>query len=155
MARVTVEDCVTRVPNRFELVMLAAQRGRNIAAGAPLTLDRDNDKNAVVALREIADAKVDLKDLENGLIRGLQTIVESDDPEGEEMDLLPLSEDTAEEISAELGEERGEARAADEMREDELHLEDDAVAVDAEGEDDVDVDVEPAADSGGDEPETL
>ncbi len=157
MARVTVEDCVTRVPNRFELVMLAAQRGRNIAAGAPLTLDRDNDKNAVVALREIADAKVDFKDLENGLIRGLQTIVESDDPEGEEIDLLPLSEDTAEEI----GEERGEARAADEMREDELHLEEDAVAVDAEGEDDVDVDidVEPDADSGGDfggdEPETL
>lgn len=124
MARVTVEDCVTRVPNRFELVMVAAQRGRNIGAGAPLTLDRDNDKNAVVALREIAEAKVDLKELENGLIRGLQTVVEADEPEGEEMDLLPISEEVAEE----LGEARGEARADQVMSEDELHFEDDAVA---------------------------
>lgn len=124
MARVTVEDCVTRVPNRFELVMVAAQRGRNIGAGAPLTLDRDNDKNAVVALREIAEAKVDLKELENGLIRGLQTVVEADEPEGEEMDLLPVSEEVAEE----LGEARGEARADQVMSEDELHFEDDAAA---------------------------
>src|SRR5512134_3453378 len=120
MARVTVEDCVTRVPNRFELVMLAAQRGRNIGAGAPLAVDRDNDKNAVVALREIAEAKVDLKELENGLVRGLQTVVEADEPEGEEMDLLPLSE--------ELGDERGEARSEEVISEDELHFEDDAVA---------------------------
>jgi DNA-directed RNA polymerase subunit omega len=124
MARVTVEDCVTRVPNRFELVMVAAQRGRNIGAGAPLTLDRDNDKNAVVALREIAEAKVDLKELENGLIRGLQTVVEADEPEGEEMDLLPISEEVAEE----LGIERGEARADQVMSEDELHFEDDVAA---------------------------
>ncbi len=124
MARVTVEDCVTRVPNRFELVMVAAQRGRNIGAGAPLTLDRDNDKNAVVALREIAEAKVDLKELENGLIRGLQTVVEADEPEGEEMDLLPISEEVAEE----LGEQRGEARADEVMSEDELHFEDDVAA---------------------------
>lgn len=104
--------------------MVAAQRGRNIGAGAPLTLDRDNDKNAVVALREIAEAKVDLKELENGLIRGLQTVVEADEPEGEEMDLLPISEEVAEE----LGEARGEARADQVMSEDELHFEDDAVA---------------------------
>lgn len=127
MARVTVEDCVTRVPNRFELVMLAAQRGRNIGAGAPLALDRDNDKNAVVALREIAEARVDLKELENGLIRGLQTVVEADEPEGEEMDLLPLSE--------ELGEERGEPRADQVMSEDELHFEDDAAAAQEVAED--------------------
>lgn len=127
MARVTVEDCVTRVPNRFELVMLAAQRGRNIGAGAPLAVDRDNDKNAVVALREIAEAKVDLKELENGLVRGLQTVVEADEPEGEEMDLLPLSED--------LGEERGEARADEVMSEDELHFEDDAAATEEVAED--------------------
>lgn len=131
MARVTVEDCVTRVPNRFELVMLAAQRGRNIGAGAPLALDRDNDKNAVVALREIAEAKVDLKELENGLIRGLQTVVEADEPEGEEMDLLPLSEELAEE----LGEERGEARADQVISEDELHFEDDAAAAQEVAED--------------------
>ena len=140
MARVTVEDCVTRVPNRFELVMLAAQRGRNIGAGAPLSLDRDNDKNAVVALREIAEAKVDLKELENGLIRGLQTVVEADEPEGEEMDLLPLSEELSEELGAELSEERGEARADQVMSEDELHFEDDAVAAEDVAEDsDVDV----------------
>lgn len=120
MARVTVEDCVTRVPNRFELVMVAAQRGRNIGAGAPLVVDRDNDKNAVVALREIAEAKVDLKELENGLIRGLQTVVEADEPEGEEIDLLPLGED--------LRDERGEARAVEEMSEDELHFEDESTA---------------------------
>lgn len=154
MARVTVEDCVTRIPNRFELVMLAAQRGRNIAAGAPLSVDRDNDKNAVVALREIADAKVDLKDLENGLIRGLQTIVESDDPEGEEIDLLPLSEEGGEESVDEIGEERGEARASDELREDELYLEDDAAAA-AEGDDDADADAGPDAELGDDQPEVL
>lgn len=143
MARVTVEDCVTRVPNRFELVMMAAQRGRNIGAGAPLTLDRDNDKNAVVALREIAEAKVDLKELENGLIRGLQTVVEADEPEGEEMDLLPISEELSEELGearAELSEELGEARADQVMSEDELHFEDDAVAAQDAGNDDADSD---------------
>lgn len=155
MARVTVEDCVTRVPNRFELVMLAAQRGRNIGAGAPLSLDRDNDKNAVVALREIAEAKVDLKELENGLIRGLQTVVEADEPEGEEMDLLPISE--------ELGEERGEARADQVMSEDDLHFEDDAAAAqeiadDIEDEDlgaaDVEADEEGGPElDGGEEPQ--
>ena len=122
MARVTVEDCVTRVPNRFELVMMAAQRGRNISAGAPLTLDRDNDKNAVVALREIAEAKVDLKELENSLIRGLQTVVEADEREDDEIDLLPMSE--------QINEERGEAQATEELKEDELHYEDDDVADD-------------------------
>ncbi len=60
MARVTVEDCVEKVPNRFELVLLAAQRARNLSRGEELTLDRDNDKNPVVALREIADETLDL-----------------------------------------------------------------------------------------------
>lgn len=138
MARVTVEDCVTRVPNRFELVMLAAQRGRNIGAGAPLTLDRDNDKNAVVALREIAEARVDLKELEGGLIRGLQTVVEADEPEGEEMDLLPSGGAIAEELGESLGEERGEASASEEISEDELHFEDDAKALLAGDDDEVD-----------------
>lgn len=90
MARVTVEDCVLRIPNRFELVMLAAQRARKLGAGATLTVDRDNDKNAVVALREIADARVDLKELENALIRGLQKVVEPDEPEVEELDSLTM-----------------------------------------------------------------
>src|SRR5918994_5050496 len=79
MARITVEDCVTRVPNRFELVMLAAQRARDVSAGASLTLDRDNDKNPVVALREIADGSVDLDHLRYELIHGLRRHVEIED----------------------------------------------------------------------------
>jgi len=81
MARVTVEDCVLRVPNRFDLVMMAGQRAREVAAGAPLTIDRDNDKNPVVALREIADATVSLATLQESLVRGLQRHVENDEPE--------------------------------------------------------------------------
>ncbi len=83
MARVTVEDCVVRVPNRFDLVMLASRRARDIHSGAPLAVDRDNDKNPVVALREIADDSVDLKHLHNSLIQGLQKHVEVDEPEEE------------------------------------------------------------------------
>jgi DNA-directed RNA polymerase subunit omega len=72
MARITVEDCVLKVPNRFELVMLAAQRARDVSAGAPLEVDRDNDKNPVVALREIADDHVPLDHLRYELIHGLR-----------------------------------------------------------------------------------
>src|SRR3546814_4547996 len=83
MARVTVEDCVLRIPNRFELVMIAAQRARDISAGGSLTVDRDNDKNPVVALREIADETVPLDGLRSALIQGLQKHVEVDEPEEE------------------------------------------------------------------------
>lgn len=76
MARITVEDCVTRVPNRFELVMLSAQRARDISAGAPLSIERDNDKNPVVALREIAEGTVELDHLRYELIHGLRRHVE-------------------------------------------------------------------------------
>jgi len=79
MARITVEDCVTRIPNRFELVMLAAQRARDVSAGAPLTVERDNDKNPVIALREIADGTVDLDHLRYELIHGLRRHVEIED----------------------------------------------------------------------------
>jgi DNA-directed RNA polymerase subunit omega len=79
MARITVEDCVTRVPNRFELVMLAAQRARDVSAGAPLTVERDNDKNPVVALREIAEGTVELDHLRYELIHGLRRHVEIED----------------------------------------------------------------------------
>ena len=92
MARVTVEDCVTKIPNRFELVMLAAQRARSIAAGAELTLDRDNDKNPVVALREIADETIDLDDLREGLVKSLQKHVEMDEPEEDEVDLIAVQQ---------------------------------------------------------------
>ena len=95
MARVTVEDCVTRIPNRFELVMLASQRARDISAGSTLTLDRDNDKNPVVALREIADVTVDFDVLRNCIVQGLQKHVEIDEPEEDEIDVLSGSDPIA------------------------------------------------------------
>lgn len=79
MARITVEDCVLKVPNRFELVMLAAQRARDVSAGAPLAVERDNDKNPVVALREIAEGEVELDHLRYELIHGLRRHVEIED----------------------------------------------------------------------------
>jgi DNA-directed RNA polymerase subunit omega len=81
MARITVEDCVERVPSRFELVMLAAQRARDLSAGSALTVDRDNDKNPVVALREIAEGTIDLDHLRYELIHGLRRHVEVDSEE--------------------------------------------------------------------------
>lgn len=81
MARVTVEDCVDKVENRFELVLLASHRARQIAQGQPITVDRDNDKNPVVALREIADETLSPDDLKEDLIHSLQKHVEVDEPE--------------------------------------------------------------------------
>jgi DNA-directed RNA polymerase subunit omega len=81
MARVTVEDCVVKVPNRFELVLLAAQRAREIASGAPLTVERDDDKNPVIALREIAEETIALDHQRDSLVRGMQKHVEIDEPE--------------------------------------------------------------------------
>ncbi len=88
MARVTVEDCVDKVPNRFELVMLAAHRAREISSGAPLTVDRDNDKNPVVSLREIADETQQADDLRERMIEAQQTQIEVDEPEEDAMSLL-------------------------------------------------------------------
>lgn len=81
MARVTVEDCIEKVSNRFELVMLAAQRARKIGSGASLLVERDNDKNPVVALREIAEEKVATEDLKEELIQNHQRVIEMDDSE--------------------------------------------------------------------------
>jgi len=81
MARVTVEDCVVKVPNRFELVLFAAQRTREITAGGPLTVDRDDDKNPVVALREIAEETIEFDHLRTSVVRGMQKHVEIDEPE--------------------------------------------------------------------------
>ncbi len=92
MARVTVEDCVTKVPNRFELVLLAAQRARDVSSGAEITIERDNDKNPVVALREIAESTVPLDGLQNGLIQSLQKHVEPEEPEEDEIDVLASRE---------------------------------------------------------------
>jgi DNA-directed RNA polymerase subunit omega len=88
MARVTVEDCVDKVNNRFDLVLSAAQRARQISSGAPLHVERDNDKNAVVALREIAEEKVEPYDLSESIVHGLRQVVESDEPEEVDMTIL-------------------------------------------------------------------
>ena len=95
MARVTVEDCVDKVENRFELVLLAGHRARMIASGAPLTVDRDNDKNPVVALREIADQTIAPEDLKEDLIHSLQKYVEVDEPEAEPVPMIASSATTA------------------------------------------------------------
>lgn len=79
MARVTVEDCIEKIPNRFRLVLLAAHRARNISAGSQLQVERDNDKNPVVALREIADEKLDTGNLTESLVSGLQRVLPQDD----------------------------------------------------------------------------
>ncbi|HEX7777577.1 MAG TPA: DNA-directed RNA polymerase subunit omega [Parvibaculum sp.] len=92
MARVTVEDCVDKVPNRFELVLLSAHRARAMSAGAELTLDRDNDKNPVVALREIAERTIIPVDLREDLIGSMQKRVETDEPEAESLQLLTSGE---------------------------------------------------------------
>ena len=99
MARVTVEDCVDKIPNRFELVMMAAQRARGISAGAALTLDRDHDKNPVVSLREIAEASVSVEELEEEVINTLQTFIAMDEPEADEMDLLAVQQGLNTEMS--------------------------------------------------------
>lgn len=92
MARVTVEDCVDKVPNRFELVLLAAHRARAMSAGAELTIDRDNDKNPVVALREIAERTITPDNLREDLIGSMQKRIESDEPEVESVQLLIAGE---------------------------------------------------------------
>lgn len=104
MARVTVEDCVDKVPNRFELVLLAAHRAREISAGAPITIDRDDDKNPVVSLREIADETQSADSLRERLIEANQTQIEVDEPEDDQMALLmggesdrPAEDDMSEE----------------------------------------------------------
>ena len=122
MARVTVEDCILKIPNRFELVLLAAQRARDVASGAPITLERDNDKNPVVALREIADETIGLEQVKNSLIKGMQKHVEIDEPE-EDKDLeietqtWPVDQPPAEGEGEDL---EDEAAIDEEIEEDEL-----------------------------------
>ncbi|MGR3485786.1 MAG: DNA-directed RNA polymerase subunit omega [Paracoccaceae bacterium] len=107
MARVTVEDCVDKVPNRFELVLVAAHRAREISAGAPLTVERDEDKNPVVALREIAEETQQADDLRERMIESHQTQIEVDEPEDDSMALL-------------MGAESADKPATDDMTEEQL-----------------------------------
>ncbi len=88
MARVTVEDCIDKVQNRFELVLLASHRARAISGGAPITVDRDKDKNPVVSLREIADETISAEDLKEDFIHSMQKFVEVDEPEAEAVPLI-------------------------------------------------------------------
>ena len=88
MARVTVEDCIEKIPNRFDLVLAAAQRARHISSGNPLTIDRDNDKNPVVALREIADETIDPDKLRDDIVNGLQKLTNNEFVEDEEDEIL-------------------------------------------------------------------
>lgn len=123
MARVTVEDCVLKVPNRFELVLVAAQRARDVTAGSKLTVERDNDKNPVVALREIADDTVPLDGLRNALVSGLQKHVEVDEPEEDDMEsFMPDREMAFENIASE-----------EEVLEDGLSVSEEGVDFDADG----------------------
>jgi len=122
MARVTVEDCVVKIPNRFELVMMAGQRARDVAAGARLTVERDNDKNPVVALREIADETVDLAALRNAVVTGLQKHVEVDEPEEDEIDVM-----AGRDLLMEAGGEMVEDDLGDDMS-----IQDEATDLDAE-----------------------
>ena len=108
MARVTVEDCVDKVPNRFDLVLLASHRSRNISAGSELTVDRDNDKTPVVSLRELAEETLDLGDLRESLVSNLQRVITDDD--------MPDVEEEAPVLAL----EHGEAQPQAEMDENEL-----------------------------------
>lgn len=120
MARVTVEDCVQKVPNRFELVLLASQRARNLSRGEELTIDRDDDKNPVVALREIADETIDLTRIEQDLVKSLSRTPEPEPADEEVLDLIPtdqnifgLQDVTAEEEAAGLPAENEDMSAED------------------------------------------
>lgn len=119
MARVTVEDCIDKVSNRFELVLLASHRSRQISSGSEISVDRDNDKNPVVALREIADEQLSPGDLKEDLIHSLQKHVEVDEPE----DIMETNEDVAA-AAADMGDEMVEQAPAqitfDNLSEDEL-----------------------------------
>ncbi len=123
MARVTVEDCVIKIPNRFDLVMVASQRAREIAAGASITLDRDNDKNPVVALREIADETINLDGLRESLVKGLQRQVEVDEPEEEILEVMADEQALAQAMMA------GAAQAA-EAADEEVEIPDGEVGAD-------------------------
>lgn len=120
MARVTVEDCVLKVPNRFELVLLSSQRAREIGAGSPLGVDRDNDKNPVVSLREIADTDISLENLSESLIRNHQKVIEVEEEEEDVIDIMEgesewaaVANQAAEsEVGEGMQEESGEEDAA-------------------------------------------
>jgi DNA-directed RNA polymerase subunit omega len=146
MARVTVEDCVIKVPNRFELVLLAAQRAREITSGVPLSIDRDDDKNPVVALREIADETISLPHLKEAVVRGMQKQIETDEPEEtHEIEVDPSLFEVAAPIGALLNEEGygGQARRFEDADVEDADVED-ADVEDEIGAEEAEADEDPA-----------
>jgi DNA-directed RNA polymerase subunit omega len=139
MARVTVEDCILKIPNRFELVLLSSQRAREIGSGAQLMVDRDNDKNPVVALREIADTEISLDNLRDALIKNHQKVIEVEEDEEDIIDVMEGESEWAQVANqaaetevegAGMQEETGEEAAAEETPADDADAE---VEVPAEG----------------------
>ena len=147
MARVTVEDCIDKIPNRYELLMVAAQRAKDLSTGAPMTVAKDNDKNPVIALREIADGTVNIEELQRSLVMGLQKYVEVEEPEEEELEIL-----AAEKELAELDDQfSGVSLDAEDMG-DAMQIrdgDDDVMDLDADSEEDVSLDDEALDDALG------
>ena len=119
MARVTVEDCILKIPNRFELVLTASQRAREIGTGSPLRVDRDNDKNPVVALREIADTDMSLENLHESLVRNYQKIIEVEEDQDDVIDIMEGEENWAQAASDAAESELGAAGMHEESAEEE------------------------------------
>ncbi len=137
MARITVEDCVDKIPNRYELLMIAAQRAKDISSGAPIAVARDNDKNPVIALREIAEEKVNIEELQKSLVMGLQKYVEVEEPQEEEIEIM-----AAEKELAGLDEQFSNIMLDNEMADNmQVHGEDDD-ALDLDADDDADLDID-------------
>ena len=136
MARVTVEDCVEKIPNRYELLMVAAQRAKDISTGAPITVARDNDKNPVIALREIADGTVNIEDLQKSLVLGLQKYVEVEEPEEEELEILAAEKELSE-LDDQFSAVSLDASGIDDTMQ--IHDGDDALDLDSDVESDSDI----------------
>lgn len=139
MVRVTVEDCIDKIPNRYELLMVATQRAKDISSGSQIMVSRDNDKNPVIALREIAEEKVNIEDLQRSLVMGLQKYVEVEEPEEEEMEILAAEKELAS-LDEQFSNMMLENEMADSMQ---VHgVDDDGLDLDADDAADGDIDVD-------------
>ena len=148
MARVTVEDCIEKIPNRYELLMVAAKRAKDISAGAPIMVSRDNDKNPVIALREIAEGKVNIEELQKSLVLGLQKYVEVEEPEDEELEIMAAEKELSELDDQFSGVELDAADMNDSMQ---IHDSDDDIDLDSDDSDaDISLDDELGDDLGDD-----
>ena len=148
MARVTVEDCIEKIPKRYELLKVAAQRAKDISAGAPIMVSRDNDKNPVIALREIAEGKVNIEELQKSLVLGLQKYVEVEEPEDEELEIMAAEKELSELDDQFSGVELDAADMNDSMQ---IHDSDDDIDLDSDDSDaDISLDDELGDDLGDD-----